>query len=113
MFAKPFIIIDLSKIGFGGKAYLMINSTGSDPKLTLEVLHQIPNVFLIAETIGKFELTALVAFRDINDLKKIVNKIRDQPSVKKVHVALTEQTDFPVKREYGSELLLDTKADSS
>ena len=109
VFITPYIIIDLSKIGFQGKAYLMINSTGSNSKLTVELLHQIPNVFLIVETIGKFDLTALVAFRDIKEVKKIVSKIRAQPSVKKVHVAITEQTDFPTKRKYGTLKLFGNK----
>jgi DNA-binding Lrp family transcriptional regulator len=101
-FSPPFIIIDLSKIGYQGKAHLLISSTGSNPELTLKVLHNIPNVFLIAETIGKFDFIAFVAFRNIIELKKIVKQVRQQPSVKKVKIAITEQTDFPTRREYSA-----------
>ena len=104
----PYTIINLAKIGYQGKAYLMVtNSNEFDHNLTLKVFNQIPNVFLIGETIGKFDFIALAAFRDIKEIKKIVNKIRAHPSVEKVKVALTEQTDFPFKREYGPLTLLD------
>ncbi len=103
VFSNPFVILDLSKLGFRGKAFLLVsNSNQGDPKLTLDKLHQIPNVFLIAETIGKFDFIAYVAFRDITEIKKIVNEVRKLPSVKKVNVTLTEQTDFPTRREYST-----------
>jgi hypothetical protein len=34
-------------------------------------------------------------------IKKVVYKIREHQSVQRVEIALTEQTDFPLKREYG------------
>ena len=99
----PFIIIDLTKIGYQGKAYLMVtNSSEFDSKLTVEALDQIPNVFLIAETVGKFDVIALAVFKDIKDIKEIVKKLRAEPSVKRVEVALTEETDFPLKRDVDS-----------
>jgi len=101
VFSPPTIIMDLTKVGFRGKAYLMLKSkSGTDPKLTLEVLEDIPNLFIIAETIGKFDFISLVAFRNIKDLKNIIYKIREHPSIKRIEIAITEQTDFPLKREY-------------
>lgn len=103
VFSNPFVIIDLSKLGFQGKAFLLVsNSIEGNPQLTLDKLHQMPNVFLIAETIGKFDFIVYVAFRDIKEIKKIVNEIRELPSVKKVDVTLTEQTDFPTRRQYST-----------
>ena len=101
VFSDPFIIVDFSIIGYRGKALLMVtNSNRGNHTLTLEKLHQIPNVFVIAETLGKFDIIAFVAFRDIKEIKKIVNELRALPSIKKVEVALTDQTDFPLEREY-------------
>ena len=101
IFSTPFIIANLSKIGYNGKAMLMVtNSNQGDHLLLLEKLQKTPNVFAIAETIGKYDIIAFVAFRDIIEIKKIVNEVRALISVKKVEIALTNQTNFPLEREY-------------
>lgn len=96
-----FTIIDLSKIGYQGKAFLMMtNSNIYDVEMTAKALYQIPNVFLISEIIGAFDVLAMVAFRDIAELKELINKIRALPSVQKVEVSLTDGTSYPVRKEY-------------
>lgn len=101
VFRSPFIIADFSKIGYRGKAMLMItNSNQGNHAITLTKLQNIPDVFVVAETIGKFDIIAFAAFRDIKEIKKIVNELRTLASIKKVEVALTDQTDFPLDREY-------------
>ena len=101
VFSTPFIIANLSKVGYNGKAMLMVtNSNQGDHLMLLKRLQKTPNVFAIAETIGKFDIIAFVAFRDISEIKKIVNEIRALISVKKVEIALTDQKDFPMEREY-------------
>jgi DNA-binding Lrp family transcriptional regulator len=98
-----FIIIDLWKIGYQGKAFLMVtNSNIYDAKTTVQALYQIPNVFFISEIIGAFDVLAMVAFRDIVEIKEIVNKIRALPSVQKVEVTLTDDMYYPVRKEYGN-----------
>lgn len=101
MIFGAFTIIDLSKIGYQGKAFLMVtNSNIHDVEITVKALYQIPNVFLISEIIGAFDVLAMAAFRDIAELKEIVNKIRALPSVQKVEVTLTDGTYYPVRKEY-------------
>jgi DNA-binding Lrp family transcriptional regulator len=97
------IVIDLSKIGYQGKAFLLITiSTGYGENNMVEALQQIPNVFLVSEIVGAFDLLAMVAFRNIAEMKKVVNKIRELPNVQKVEVALTDGTSYPVNEEYGN-----------
>jgi len=62
---------------------MLSNVNRYDVKFTIEKLLQIPNIFLIAETIGKYDIIAFAAFRNLKEVKKIVNEIRAQPSVKK------------------------------
>ena len=101
VFSTPFIIANLSKLGFTGKAMLMVtNSNQGNHLMLLKRLQKTPNVFAISETIGKFDIIAFVAFRDISEIKKIVNGIRALISVKKVEIALTDQKYFPLEREY-------------
>jgi DNA-binding Lrp family transcriptional regulator len=112
VFYPPTIIMDLKKVGFEGKAYLLLkNKHGTDPKLTLKILDDLPNLFLIAETIGKFNFICLLAFRNIKDLKKKIYKIREHPSVERIDIAITEQTDFPLKREFDASKVVGNKID--
>jgi DNA-binding Lrp family transcriptional regulator len=78
------------------------NSDIHDVEATVKALYQIPNVFLISEIIGAFDVLAVVAFRDIEEIKEIVNKIRALPSMQKVEVSLTGGTYYPVRKEYGN-----------
>lgn len=101
VFTGPFAILDLSKIGFQGRALLMINySDERNQELTLSKVKKLPNAFLIIEAVGKFDLIVQLMFRDVKEVKTVVNEIRALPGVKKVDVAITEQTDFPTRREY-------------
>ena len=96
-----FTIIDLSKIGHQGKAFLLVTNNDVDnTETTLKALSTVPNVFLVSEIIGAFDLLAMAAFKDLSEIKEIINNIRAFPSVKKVEVVLTTDTLYPVKEEY-------------
>ena len=98
---SPCMIIDSSKMGYTVKACFMIrNFSSSNYELTCKFLGQIPNIFLIAEAIGPFDVIALGLFKDLNDVKKVTKRLRDLPSVEKVEISMTDQVDFPFKREY-------------
>ena len=97
------IVLDLSKIGYQGKAFLLITfSSGYEENNMIEALQQIPNIFLISEIVGAFDLLAMIAFKNIAEIKKVVDKIRTLPHVQKVEVALTDETSYPVNEEYGN-----------
>lgn len=105
-------IIDLSKIGYQGKAFLLITfSTSYEEKIMVSALLQIPNVFLVSEIVGAFDLLVMAVFRNIAEIKKMVNKIRALPNVQKVEVALTDGTSYPVNKEYGNFYLFETEND--
>jgi Lrp/AsnC family leucine-responsive transcriptional regulator len=94
-------IIDLSKIGYRGKAFLLVTNNAADiSETTLKALSTVPNVFLISEIFGTFDLLAMAAFKDLSEIKEIIDDIRAFPSVKKVEVVLTTDTLYPVKEEY-------------
>ena len=95
------LMLDLSKIGFEGKAFLFVK-TSRCSKLSeiIETLHQIPNLFLIAEIVGTFDLLALVVFRDIKDIIKVVTEIKVAPCVEKVEIALSNESSYPLRKEY-------------
>jgi DNA-binding Lrp family transcriptional regulator len=95
------IMLNLSKIGFQGKAFLHITtSDNQNPEIIIRALQQIPNVFLISGIIGAFDILAMFAFRDVTEVKEVVNKIRAEPSVKKVETSITDDTVYPMTKDY-------------
>ena len=95
------VMLDLSKIGFKGKAFLFIK-TSKNSKVTkmIKTFRQMPNLFLIVEIVGSFDLLAMVVFRDIADITKIVNEIKAVPYVEKVEIALSNESIYPLRKEY-------------
>lgn len=95
------IMLNLSKIGYQGKAFLHITtSDDTNPEIIIKALQQIPNVFLVSGIIGAFDILAMLAFRDAKEIKEVVNRIRAQPSVSKVETSITDDTCYPVTRDY-------------
>jgi DNA-binding Lrp family transcriptional regulator len=105
-------LIDLSKIGYTGKAFLFLKASKEyDKKKMAEVLNQIPNVFLISEIIGAFDMLAMVAFRDIKEIKGVIDKIRLMPYEEKIEISLTDDTSYPLKEEYNNIQLFEPDTD--
>jgi len=95
------VMLDLSKIGFKGKAFLFIKtSKNSKMPEMIETFRQVPNLFLIVEIVGSFDLLALAVFRDIKSIIKIVNEIKAVPCVEKVEIALSKESIYPLRKEY-------------
>lgn len=98
------IIIDLAKLGYQGKAYLAItNATNHDRTETMDALKQMKNVFSIVEIIaGEIDVLALAAVKDFNSIVNLVNEIRKLSSVDRVEVTFTNDTTFPVGKEFNA-----------
>lgn len=110
---RPTIIIDLSKIGYQGKAHLLITEKSNhDKKMTINFLKKLQNVFLIAEIIGEFDVLAMVPFKDLNNVIEVVDKIRALPGVSQVEIALTSDTEFPITKHYTKMMLPRTEKES-
>src|SRR4030042_3198255 len=76
------IIIDLSKLGYQGEAYLHItNASGYDKATTIDRLKGIPNIFLITEIIGAFDVMATAPVKDYQSIVNMFNTIKQLPSV--------------------------------
>ena len=59
-----------------------------------------PNLFLIVEIVGSIDLLAMAVFRDIANIIKIVNEIKAVPYVEKVEIALSNESIYPLRKEY-------------
>lgn len=96
------ISIDLSKIGYQGKVFLMItNSPHNDKSKTINALKKMRNIFIISEMIGDFEIIGIAPVKDMNSLTTLVNKIKKLPSVNQVKITIINDTTFPVNEHFG------------
>lgn len=106
------LLLDLSKIGFEGKAFLFITtSKNSDLRKLVETLHQTTNLFFIVELVGAFDVLAIVVFRDVAEIIKIVNCVKLLPCVEKVEVSLSDESFYPLKEEYTEMNLFEPASD--
>ncbi len=99
------IIIDLSKLGYQGEAYLQItNAPGYDKATTIDRLKVIPNIFIVTEIIGAFDIMAIAAVKDYKSIVNMVNTIKQLPSVEKVETDFVTDTQFPATTSFTEQL---------
>jgi Lrp/AsnC family transcriptional regulator for asnA, asnC and gidA len=99
------IIIDLSKLGYQGEASIQItNVPGYDKATTINALKRIPNIFLITEITGDFDIMAIAAVKDYPSVINMVNAIRQLPSVEKAEVDFVTDTQFPATTKFNDQL---------
>jgi Lrp/AsnC family transcriptional regulator for asnA, asnC and gidA len=100
------ITIDLSKLGYQGKVFLMItNAPKQDKSTTINALKRIPNVFVITEIIGDCDVLAIAPVIDLKSVKALVDEIKKVPSVDRVEVSLISDTMFPINSRFGETLV--------
>ena len=102
---KTMVSIDLSKLGYQGKAFLLITvSPNSDKSKTISALKKISNVIVVTEIIGPFHLLAIAPIMDLVSIRTIVNEARRAPNVQRVEIACINDTNYPVNPSFGEVL---------
>ncbi|NLE04973.1 MAG: Lrp/AsnC family transcriptional regulator [Crenarchaeota archaeon] len=97
----PIIAIDLSKIGYQGKTFLLITETPNHEKSkTVDELSKIRNIISISEVVGAFDIIAIAPVIDFNDIMELVKKIKELPGVLKVETTLIKDTEFPISLNF-------------
>jgi DNA-binding Lrp family transcriptional regulator len=87
------IIIDRSKLGYQGTAFLLISNTQSyDKMLTVDALKKINNIIVIGNIMGAFDILAVAVLKDLNDLSNTVEKVQHLPNVDRLEVAFLAYT---------------------
>ena len=102
---KSIVSIDLSKLGYQGKAFLMItNSPSHDKSVTIASLMKIKNVMVISEIIGPFDILAIAPVMDLNSIRALADEVRKLPSVQRVEITCISDTAFPINAGFGKAL---------
>ena len=95
------ILVDISKIGFKGKAFLLAKTSKNyDFKSMVKSIKKIPNIFLISSMIGQFDLLIMTLIKNTEDVIKIVNQLKEIPSISEVDWVFTTDKQFPYTNDY-------------
>ena len=99
------VSIDLSKLGYQGKVFLLITlSQHNDKSATISALGKIRNVIAVSEMIGPFHLFAVAPVVGVTSIKTIVNEAKKAPNVKRVEIACINDTHYPINPSFGKVL---------
>ena len=102
---KAIISIDLSKLGYQGKAFLMItNHPGKDKQVTIDALKKMRNIIVMSEIIGDFDIIAIAPVSDIESVRTLVKEVKKVPSVQDVKITCIEDISFPINSSFGEVL---------
>jgi DNA-binding Lrp family transcriptional regulator len=91
------ITIDLSRIGYQGKIFLLITARPKQDRATiLEALKKIRNIIVVTEIIGDFDILAIGPINDKNSIDMLIEEVKRVPGVKGVEITLLNDTIFPI-----------------
>ena len=111
VFLGSTVSIDLSKIGYQGKAFLWITISPQRSKLnTIATLKKMRNIILVSELIGPYDLQAIAPVVDLASVRTLVEEVKKAPNIQRVEVTLISDTNFPVTPSFGR--ILSRKCDA-
>lgn len=93
--------IDLAKVGYQGKVFLMITLASNVKKVeTVEYLMGLRNMIGVVETIGPCDLIAIAPITDLASIQDLITKTKKAPNVQKVEFYCISNVDFPMGRTF-------------
>jgi Lrp/AsnC family transcriptional regulator, leucine-responsive regulatory protein len=96
------VSIDLSKLGYQGKAFLLITlSPNSNKAETISYLKNIKNIIVITEIMGHYDILAIAPITDLKSIQTLVTEARKAPYLQRVELACINDTSFPVGPNFG------------
>jgi Lrp/AsnC family transcriptional regulator for asnA, asnC and gidA len=99
---KASISIDLSKLGYEGKVFMLItNMPGKGKAVTIDALKKIRNIILVSEIIGPVDILVYAPVSDIQSVRNIITEVKKLSSVQHVEIVCTNSTMFPISPSYG------------
>lgn len=97
------VSIDLTKLGYQGKAFLLITIMPNGNKSeTIDYLKKIRNIIVVTELIGPYDILAIAPITDLNSIQELVKEARNAPYLERVEIACIDDTHFPVSPNLGT-----------
>jgi DNA-binding Lrp family transcriptional regulator len=98
-------IIDLARMGYQGKTFIMINTTpNSDKAETIKHIMKIRNVLGVSEVIGPCDLIAIAFSTDLASIQTLLAEAKKAPNIQKVDFYCIEDTYFPLTPNFNDVL---------
>jgi Lrp/AsnC family transcriptional regulator, regulator for asnA, asnC and gidA len=102
---KCIVSIDLSKLGYQGKAFLLITvSPNGDKAETIAYLRTLRNVMVVAQIIGPHDIIAIAPITDLKSIQMLVKEARKAPFLQRVEIACINDANFPINENLGKVL---------
>jgi Lrp/AsnC family transcriptional regulator for asnA, asnC and gidA len=102
---KCMVSIDLSKLGYQGKAILLITISPNCSKAnTISYLKNIKNVIAVTEIIGPYDILAIAPITDLKSLQTLVKEAKKAPFLQRVEITCIDNTQFPIGPNFGTVL---------
>ncbi len=102
---RSIVSIDLSKLGYQGKAFLMITVASNQDRLPIiEALTKIRNIIVVTEIIGAFDILAVSPISDFAALRALIKEVKKIPGLQHVEVTCIDGTSFPLDSSFGEVL---------
>jgi Lrp/AsnC family transcriptional regulator for asnA, asnC and gidA len=97
------VSIDLTKLGYQGKAFLLITvSPNGNKSETISYLKKMRNVIVVTELIGPYDILAIVPITDLSSIQTLVKEARKAPYLQRVEIACIDDIHFPVSQNFGT-----------
>ena len=97
------VSLDISKLGYQGKAFLLITILPNGNKSeTIDYLKKIRNVIVVTELIGPFDLLAIAPITDFYSIQELVKEAKKAPYLERVEIACIDDIHFPVSPNFGT-----------
>jgi DNA-binding Lrp family transcriptional regulator len=96
------VSIDLSKIGYQGKAFLLITTSpnGNKPDI-ISLLKKIKNIIVVTETLGPYDILAIAPITDLESIQILLKDSRKIPGVQNIQIACSNDVSFPIGQNFG------------
>jgi DNA-binding Lrp family transcriptional regulator len=97
------VSIDLTKLGYQGKAFMLIAvSPNGNKSQTISYLRKMRNVIVVTELMGPHDILAIAPITDLNSIQTLVAEARKAPYAERVKIACIDDTYFPVSPNFGT-----------
>lgn len=101
---KASIIINMKKCGFTGMCSFLINlRTGANAPVVFDKLSQIPNVVVVASTLGDYEFMVFSMFSDTADFGDLHDEIAKIDAIENIEICFSPKfmpPTFPSTKYY-------------
>ncbi len=99
------VSLDLSRLGYQGKTFLLINVTpNSNKSETVAYIKNIKNVLVVTEIIGPCDIMAVAPITDLTSIQTLLTEAKKAPNIQKVDFYCINNTSFPIGHNFGEVL---------